>query len=567
MFTKTLHINTQMSKEDKALLAFIIREQLAKTDAIKLNKKTLFHINDGAITRPVQLSNSIIKRRHENCQGHEDRPDEYLIIGNQTDSNDKQKRNSGSRHPVKHVLYIISLDDENNLDIRLGNEVIKCDEFIKENKDPYNFAQPISENLPVSTTKENNFDKWRQSINEERDLTNLINTDANCHCIFRPKLKRGSHRAKAYLTMTRYEGETLNNVPLDALTLSDRLYAGLDYLKQVQAIHEKNIVYADPKADNTILDPKTLTLKTIDFDNSFRVGNKGGCAGTYNYYPPELTDGKYNSIQSDTFVAAAVAAEILTCDDLFINRKRCKNYMQASKQDFNFANLLAKYRDTRYGYEQLDEHIFSLQFRLKDMSKQDPEERCSLDDAIKDFENVLQYYLRKDFKKLDEAIKATIEKYQADLPSDPGKRLIVNANIDRLTEQRTAITEEIKRANDAKIKNPKQSLSFDIQKYRQIKQNVCSLVDDQDIAKALGYNRNPVRRFFNGLSKYTVIPVLRLITILVPKERLSMVARGLNSHWEHGIMPAKSLQNHQASTQIMRDFFASSYPSLRRQKW
>ena len=111
------------------------------------------------------------------------------------------------------------------------------------------------------------------------------------------------------------------------LTLPESLFIVIEIAQGIEYLHRKNIVHADIKPLNILLDRDMKVVKVADFGLSsfYDLAMPSVFQGTLNYMAPELFDGSSGSSQaSDVFAFGVLAWEVCSRSRAFagINRKQ-----------------------------------------------------------------------------------------------------------------------------------------------------------------------------------------------------------------------------------------------------
>lgn len=328
------------------------------TDVFAKNIKHTFRYCDPKtnipVTRSVILSNDVIRRPRNRI------PTEvrYEVVEN------KNKIGEGGFSQVFGIMCTLAVQ---------YNQII-----VKKNK------QRV-----VKVQKYNKADL--EDLANEVELTQKAN---NMHMKKPAVVKTGVNEYKGYLVMRRLNGTNLYSVitqlyrnELD-LTTHQRLTIIIKLLTQLKALHANGIIHRDLKPDNVMVDLNTGELEIFDYGLSKADGidDAGIILGTLGYIPPEAYANKGTNSKSDIFSMAVVIAMLWYADE---PGKEPEDVI-----DYKFNHI---FQDEKI--DLTDSEKNEILTTLKNMSKNERDERYTADEALCKFIDIREDYVNR---KIDE---------------------------------------------------------------------------------------------------------------------------------------------------------------------
>ena len=194
---------------------------------------------------------------------------------------------------------------------------------------------------------------------------------------------------RSHLIMKKIDGVSLDfilDMYLHTLNVTTRIRLAKNILRELRKIHIKKIAHRDIKPKNILINLNTQEVKIVDFGLSrhFEEADKGK-HGTLGFVPPEAYTKNYplNHL-SDIWSAGIVLWLLFNTSEIENISKIQYNFIKAQQLP-PLPNLRRAFKYTLDIRKEHREMIINL---LSKMTNQNPEERISLDDAIKILDNI-----------------------------------------------------------------------------------------------------------------------------------------------------------------------------------
>lgn len=150
---------------------------------------------------------------------------------------------------------------------------------------------------------------------EDRLLDFKREYDVYCRIANKPHfLKMIEFSAQDGIILPYVEGHTLRNY-LESqgtcIPLSRRIGWARDMAVALHSLHAVNVIHADVKSDNMLLDKESLLLYLIDFSGSWIDGEPGSSVESIRFFLPRdiMSD---STVQTDIFAFGSTLYEIMT---------------------------------------------------------------------------------------------------------------------------------------------------------------------------------------------------------------------------------------------------------------
>ena len=129
----------------------------------------------------------------------------------------------------------------------------------------------------------------------------------------------------------------------ELFTLEEKIKIMIHISKAIEKLHNIDIIYRDIKAENIMVDPKTLKIKIIDFDSSGLISDSEFCT-TYNYGTYDYLDPMSNraTFATDVYALGVLFYEIMS--DKIYRRNHDRNIISQLEtiENKNIQNLISK---------------------------------------------------------------------------------------------------------------------------------------------------------------------------------------------------------------------------------
>lgn len=168
------------------------------------------------------------------------------------------------------------------------------------------------------------------------------------------------------------------------VTTEDRLKISVGMIKLLAELHAKNIIHRDIKPENIMIDPDSLELNLIDYglSKTSDKDDKKEKVGTYGYSPIECYTGDGTNEKTDLYSIAIVIGILWGAYQPESTALGTLNYK--FPEIFTMRGIdLAKDEKNR---------ILSM---LKRMTANSRDDRCRVDESLKEFEDIYKSYQQR----------------------------------------------------------------------------------------------------------------------------------------------------------------------------